>query len=196
MNRSIVTVTQVALPKELLWFFDEPPLVGNETSDRYEGAFLAIAKAVRPTDLVAWLFIKDITDLAWETRRERSVKTQIIKNLQKEVVGELLCSSFLGNIAIFSDAIEKGNSWENDAKAREEIDAELLKNGHSPTSILAQAYERGANQIDAIDKRIASYELRRLLIIKESALHCERLARRLEKSSSDAIEGEFTEVAK
>jgi hypothetical protein len=195
MSQALVAATPIKLPRELLWFFDDPPLVGNETSEQYEIVFAATANAVEPRDVIAWLFVKDIVDLAWETRRERIVKTQIIKNWQKEIVGELSNDSFLGNSPLFNNAAAKANSWENDANARQVIDQELRKKGHSPFSILAMAYERGANQIDAIDKRIASYELRRILIIREANIHCERLARRLDKLRVDAIDGEFAEAA-
>ena len=53
---------------------------------------------------------------------------------------------------------------------------------------------RGAGEIDAIDKRIARYELRRNEILKQIALRNERKAQRLAKASSDIIDGEFTEA--
>jgi hypothetical protein len=59
---------------------------------------------------------------------------------------------------------------------------------------LARAYQRGAGEIDAIDKRIARYELRRNEILKQIALRNERKAQKLAKASSDIIEGEFTEA--
>ena len=62
-------------------------------------------------------------------------------------------------------------------------------------SVLARAYLRGAREIDAIDKRIALYELRRSAILKEIGLRSERKSQKLAKASSDFIEGEFTEAA-
>ena len=75
------------------------------------------------------------------------------------------------------------------------IDAKLKEKGHDPHSVLARAYRRGARDIDAIDKRIALYELRRNGILKEIGLRSERKAQKLAKASSDVIEGEFTEAA-
>ena len=66
---------------------------------------------------------------------------------------------------------------------------------HGPDSVLAKAYTRGARDIDAIDKRIALYELRRSAILKEIGLRSERKAQKLDKASSEVIEGEFTEAA-
>jgi len=48
---------------------------------------------------------------------------------------------------------------------------------------------------DVIDKRTASYEYRRNATLREMDLRSERMARLLEKASSDVIDGEFTEAA-
>ena len=61
--------------------------------------------------------------------------------------------------------------------------------------MLAQAYLRGAREIDAIDKRIALYELRRNTILKEIGLRSERKAQKLAKATSGIIDGEFSEAA-
>lgn len=59
----------------------------------------------------------------------------------------------------------------------------------------AQAFINGAAQIDAIDKRIATYELRRLTTYRELERISDRLAQRVEKAANDFIEGEFSEAA-
>jgi hypothetical protein len=193
MGRSLVTTKPVKPPKELAWFFDDPPLVGNETTEHYESVFFAIAQAAHPSDGIAWLFVKDITDLAWETRRERMVKTQIIKSSQMEVVSRLMDKS--GFYLAMAGISEDGLRWSSDANARQQIDQELAKRGHGEISIMAMAYESAADQIDVVDRRIASYELRRISIVKEASLYNEKLARRLDQVSSDIIDGEFSEAA-
>jgi len=62
-------------------------------------------------------------------------------------------------------------------------------------AVLAQAYRRGASHIDAIDKRIASYEARRIGIVREIERRNERFARDLDTASSSVIDGEFSEAA-
>jgi hypothetical protein len=85
--------------------------------------------------------------------------------------------------------------WASDPDARRRIDLKLEEKGHDTDSVLAQAYLRGARDIDAIDKRIALYELRRNAILKEIGLRSERKAQKLNKASLDIIDGEFTEAA-
>jgi hypothetical protein len=66
---------------------------------------------------------------------------------------------------------------------------------HTASAILAQAYIRGAVQIDAIDRRIAGYERRRDANLKEAGLWNDRLARQLDQANTAIIDGEFTEAA-
>jgi hypothetical protein len=154
-----------------------------------------------PADSIDWILLKDLVDLAWEMRRERRMKVEIIKLNQKEVVAELLKSTFdktdrLGSALnrIF-DAPAKAQLWASDPDARRRIDLKLEEKGHDTDSVLAQAYLRGTRDIDAIDKRIALYELRRNAILKEIGLRSERKAQKLDKASSEVIEGEFSEAA-
>jgi hypothetical protein len=54
---------------------------------------------------------------------------------------------------------------------------------------------RGGTQIDAVDKRIAGYERRRDVILREAGLWNDRLLRQLDQATAAFIEGEFTEAA-
>jgi hypothetical protein len=62
-------------------------------------------------------------------------------------------------------------------------------------SMLAKGYILGDYDIDVIDKRIASYEYRRNTALREMYLRSEKMARLLEKASSEVIDAEFAEVA-
>ena len=93
------------------------------------------------------------------------------------------------------EAYEAASQWARDPKARRRIDKELAELGHDAPSILSMALEDNDSRIDAFDKRIASYELRRIAALRAIEQYSEKLARRLEAASSEIIEGEFTEAA-
>ena len=59
----------------------------------------------------------------------------------------------------------------------------------------SRCWPRGAADIDAVDKRLALYEIRRNAILREIALRSERKAQKLDKASLDVIEAEFSEAA-
>jgi hypothetical protein len=201
VNRSLVTTKNINPPKDLEALFENLPLVGRERREEYDAFFSAIAMAEPPSDAIDWLLVKDLVDLSWEIRRERRIKVEIVKLNQTEVVSDLLKSTFNKADRLRSDlnrifgARTEAQLWASDAETRDTIDLKLKEKGHDPDSVLAQAYLRGARDIDAIDKRIALYELRRNAILKEIGLRGERKAQKLAKASSDVIEGEFTEAA-
>lgn len=199
-------------PAGIAELFADPPLVGNESREEYDRLFAAIAAAAKPADAIAWLFVRDITDLSWEIRRERNLKLQIIKTHHEAVVRNRLTppapprASFALELTLWNEidpetakaadkAAKEASQWASDPKARRKIDKELAEMGYSAENIFKSALSAAADSTDAIDRRLASYELRRMAALKTIEYYSEILARRLETVSSDVIEGEFTEAA-
>jgi len=187
-------------PEEFDWLFAEPPLLGSESIEDYLKLRDHLAYAAKPTNLIQWMLLKDYADLTFDIWRERKAKAAIIELKQKEVVLDLLKSTYDGSDAeaahyrIFT-AADDAQKWASNPEKRAEIDAVLAKRGHLPSAVQAQAFINGAAQIDAIDKRIATYELRRLTAYRELERIGDRLAQRLEKAATEFIEGEFSEAA-
>lgn len=206
MNRAVVKLSRVKPPAGLAKLFADPPLIASETREDYDSLFDAIAAAAKPKDAIAWLFVRDITDLSWEIRRERSQKLQVIKSAQEDEVRGLLTPtrSFTGELKLFDvqevdpaaeKIAEEIRQWSTDPKARRKIAKKLADMGYDAAEILTRALNEAADCIDAIDRRIATYELRRMAALRAIEHYSETLARRLEALSSEAIEGKFTEAA-
>jgi hypothetical protein len=173
------------------YFFDEAPLIGNERYEEFEGLFVAIANAMKPTDFISWQCVGRITDLSWYIRRERILKNEIIKLHHKQIAAELLDDFYNPMLGI----PEEIRRWECDPTMRKEVNQRLAEKGHLPDSVLAQAYMRGAADIDAIDRRIASHELRSIMILREVRIYSARLARQIDKARSAVIESALQETA-
>jgi hypothetical protein len=180
-------------PTGVAQLFDNPPLVGDEKREDYDKFFLAIAAAVNPVDEIAWMFTWDIAYLSWEIRRERIVKANIVRSSQIDAVRNSL------------EAVEAGKpmriirgktarQWASNPKSRREIDKRLADDGYGQSDILAQAYILGAANIDAIDRRIASYELRRMALVREVEAYNGKFARKLDAASKDVVDAEFTDA--
>ena len=201
MSRSLVETLPFRPPKDLIPFLENPPLVGNETSEQYYSVFAAIVMAVKPKDAVHWLHVRSVVDLTWEHKREAAAKTAVIAMMQKEVILELLKAthddptSLEANVYRIFKVGDEAGQWAINAAARKKIDAGLAAKGYSAQEVLARAYMRGAKQIDAIDKRIASYEVRRMMALREIERRDEKLARRLKETTSEIIDAEFSETA-
>jgi hypothetical protein len=202
MNRSAPKIFRP--PAEIAKLFANPPLIISEKREDYEALFDAISFAAKPADVIAWLYVRDITDLSWEIKRERNLKSQVLKDHYTEQVGECLRSAHpdmrpeLDGKTI--DKIENEvnddmNRWRRDPKAKERIETSLARQGWDVPSIMRQALIDNTEEIDAIDRRIANYELRRMATLRAIENYNEALARRLKAASVDVIEGEFTVAA-
>jgi hypothetical protein len=200
MTQMLVKNPPFNCPDNLAEFLGDPPLVGDETLESYNNFFSAIVASSKPANAIDWLYTRDVADLSWQIRRERAILASVVKSFQTEVVRDLLKSTVDAPDALQAavyrifDASDDALRWTGDPAARKEIDARLAARGYPPSAILALAYMRGANQIEAIDKRIASYELRRVAIVREIDRRSERFARDLDSASS-IIDGEFSEAA-
>jgi hypothetical protein len=174
-------------PSELVKFFSEPPLVGLENKEDFYKLFSAIAAAIKPPDAIAWLFTWDVTCLSWEIKRERAVKAEIIQS----AVGRA-AARFLGLIEALGQQYD-GENYTEIRRFTSEDSAKLADNGYTPSDMLAEAYILGAADIDAIDRRIASYEARRMAVMRAVEAYNEKFARKLE-DARDIVDAEYTDL--
>jgi hypothetical protein len=200
MGRSVAKISSFVPPAELAEIFESAPLVGDEKAEDYNRLSSYMTAAIAPQDVVGWLVVKDAVYWSWEIRRERIVKAGVIKHHQRQIVAGLLKSTAgadrlaASNYRIF-EADADVLRWSTNPKARTEIDERLAAAGHDPASILAEAYIRGANDIDAIDRRIAAYEQRRNSALREAGYRNEYLFNQLKKADTEIIDAEFSEAA-
>jgi hypothetical protein len=173
----------VTIPAELMVLFGDPPLVGNEKRAEYEQLFVALVEALKPVDTLVWIFIRDVTDITWEIRRERKIKAEIINVLETEVMIELVSST---EKKIKPIAYERTvRAWTNNSNERSKIEKKLASYGYDRNYILSQAFIRGADSIGSIDQRLAGYEMRRALILRSAEFHIDSVLRAIEQTSSE-----------
>jgi len=172
MQRALVRRSPVKPPKELAQFFADAPLALNEKREDYENLFAAIAAAAKPADAIAWIFVRDITDLSWEIRREKKLKLQVIKTAEEVAVAKMLTPprpvelEFMAPTPDVEEAEEAARQWASDPKARRRIDKQLAGMDCDAACILSEASSGDSDERDAIDRRIASYELRRMAALR------------------------------
>jgi hypothetical protein len=183
----------VAPPIELAKFFIDPPLVGLENREDFYRFFSAISAAIKPPDVIAWLLTWDVVCFSWEIRRERTVKADIIKSAQLRAAAR-----FLGRIEDIGEKYDLNEDLEQGYKEVKLFTskhfAKLADNGYEPSDILAEAYIIGAADINAIDRRIASYEIRRMAAMRAVENYNEKFARKLDTASEDIADAEFTDL--
>jgi hypothetical protein len=173
MSAGVPVNHPLKLPKELVYLFDEAPLVGGERREDYTELLQAIAKAMQPVDFIGWQCVGHITDLSWSIRRERRVKNEIVKHYEKDDFGNAMIMARVG------DAHGRDPRYQADYHGEKK---------QTRSSALAAAFMRGASDIDAIDRRIAAYEARIIMILREARLYTDALIRRIEQARSYDID--------
>lgn len=197
MSRAVTKKSPPRLPKEVAEFFEYPALIGDEKREDYDRFSSAVTDSIEPSDVVHWVLVSELIALCWEIKRERKIKVGIIRNAELSVATKILkkIETEAGNNPLRIRELDSFvRLWSTDAEARRLGDERLFSQGYDQSSIWAQAFVDGAENIDAVDRRIASYERRRSSLFKDIAEYSASLARRLETTTSSVIEGEFTDV--
>jgi hypothetical protein len=189
------------IPAEITKLLGEPILWRGESRERYDAMLLGIAISVGAHDIVDWLSVKDVTDQVFDYRRLQEIKAASILAKQIEVIEGLLKTTYdpakpMEDITYYiSGARNDARRWASDPEFEKKIDEKLAARGHDSASIRAKAYSLCATELQALDKAIADRELRRMATLREIYRRDEFLARRLEKTSQQIIDGEFSEAA-
>ena len=189
------------IPAEIAKLLGEPVLWRNENRDQYDAILLAVAISVGARDIVDWLWANDVTCLAVDARRLQVAKAALILSKQIQIVEELLKSTYdpkdayTDTLYNISDARNEARRWATDPDFGARIDERLAARGHDGASILGKAYSLCAAELQGLDKSIADREFRRMAILREVQRRDDFLARRLEKTSQQIIDGEFSEAA-
>src|SRR6266566_3405887 len=90
MNSKLEVMPAPKIPPEIRALLGEPPLLISEDPGAYEFLLATFANAVRPTDPIEWIHVKDCVDLTWEIQRIRRAKAGIIDVARKEALRSIL----------------------------------------------------------------------------------------------------------
>ena len=79
VSRGDLVLSTKKLPVSVRSLFGDPPVLSSEKRKDYENLFCHMAECVKPTDVIEWLWLKDVVDHTWEIRRLRRFKRQLIE---------------------------------------------------------------------------------------------------------------------
>jgi hypothetical protein len=66
------------VPTEVRDLLGKPPLLATEDQNEYEALLAELAHEVKPSDVIEWLWVKDVADLTWEIIRYRRIKAAYV----------------------------------------------------------------------------------------------------------------------
>ena len=179
-------------------FFGPPPLIAGEDPAAYAALRDRVAGVVRPQDILEDIWLRDVVDLTWEVFRLRRLKAHLLQAAAHEGVKTVL-SPLVADQAYYekgSAARELSERWaRREEEAVEEVNACLAEAGLTMDAVMAQTFAAKLDEIERVDRMIASAEARRNLVLREVERHRDTFAAILRRAAEQAEDAEFEETA-
>jgi len=165
--------------------FGAPPLIAGEDGAAY-GEFLArVTAAVAPADFFEEMWARDVVDLAWEVFRLRRLKAELVSCAADEGLERLLARTLQWDVAQ-----ELARRWAaREPRAIKAADRHLARAGLTMESVRARTLAARIEEVERIDRMIASAEGRRSHVMREVERHRAGFAQALRR------EGEIEDAA-
>jgi hypothetical protein len=177
-------------------FWSRPPLLRSENAAEFDRIVQALARDIKPSGAVEEMLVSDIAYLVWDIRRFRRAMVGIvegglvgaIKRLVQELTGEQARTIFDDTMPSDEIALRYSSS----RKVRLEVLELLSEFGLEESAFEAEAVRQRLNELETIEKILASLEERRNKTLAHIAVHRESFARRARESSDRLINVDAT----
>jgi len=165
-------------------------LLENEDTAAYEEIFTRISAVVKPADFLEEIWVRDVVALVWEAFRLRRLKTCLLETAAPHGLARVF-SSFLPD----ATAEEIATGWAGrDGERVKQVEGLLDQTGLTMEHIIAETLAYRIDDIERIDRMIASAEQRRSAMLREVDRHRASLAARLRLASDEVVQAEFEDV--
>jgi len=165
-------------------------VLDNEDPSAYEEIFARISAVVKPADFLEEIWVRDVVALVWEAFRLRRLKTCLLETAAPHGLARVL-SPFLPQTTVR----EIVTGWAGrDSERVEQVEGLLDQAGLTMEHIIAEALADRIDDIERIDRMIASAEQRRGAMLREVDRHRASLAARLRLASDEVVQAEFEDV--
>jgi hypothetical protein len=165
-------------------------ILKGEDEAQYHRILEEVTRSVRPADIIEHFWVRDVTDLLWEALRLRRLKGSLLHAATRQGLTKVL-DPLVGfmKVKALADGWFGGKQW-----AKQEVDQLLKEAGLSFDIVIAEGLAAKLNDIERIDRMIASAEARRNAVLREISRHRDAVAARLARASEAIEEAEFAEV--
>ena len=183
------TTAAASLPQRAgrLALFGPPPLLEGEDTAAYDDLLVRISGAVKPTDIFEEIWIRDIVDLVWEAFRLRRLKANLMKAVAHKGLREIL-EPLMGSLHAPDLAI----AWATrERTAIKRVDELLASAGMTMDAVMAQTLSLKLNDVERIDRMIATAEGRRNAILRELDRHRTTWGQNLRRTVQEIEEAEI-----
>jgi hypothetical protein len=182
-------------PDEILGIWENAPLLASENSVQYQQLLDALANEVAPTDVVEWLWIKDIADLTWEVIRLRRFKAIFLNNLFLEELDDQIENAigYEKAVPIWKRSGKLAIKWLANPTAtdvKRKLDRLLERCGLDVDRIFATTSISALRSLEPLERVLASAELRRNNALHQIEYRRHASGRVMRQASDTMIENE------
>ena len=194
---------ETLVPAEIRDMLGKPPLLATEDPNQYDALLTELAREVRPSDFIEWLWVKDIADLTWDIFRYRRIKASYVDGrfrsalvqqlnlaLQRDKRASDKSALSFNRDRILDEANKLANDFIANANTKEKRDKWLKAHGVNAESITATSFDAAVDKLEAIERMLASVEYRRNNALQEIEGRRNASGRALRQTSDQIIEGE------
>jgi hypothetical protein len=165
-------------------------VLDNEDPAAYDEIITRISAAVKPADFLEEIWVRDVVALVWEAFRLRRLKTCLLETAAPHGLARVF-SSFLPHATLNEIAV----GWaRRDGERVKQVEGLLDQTGLTMEHVIAETLADRIDDIERIDRMIASAEQRRGAMLREVDRHRASLAARLRLASDEVMEAEFEDV--
>src|SRR5262245_42098698 len=171
-------------------FFGPPPLLDGEDPAAYDDLLARVSGAVKPSDILEEIWVRDIVDLSWEVSRLRRLKADLIAT-----TAHVGLQQVLEPLSDWSSSTTLSQAWaKRDANAIKEVDELLASAELTMDAVMAQTLALKLDEIERIDAMTMRAEARRNVALREIDRHRASVAQALRRAVNDIEDAQFEEV--
>ena len=187
-TKKLVAAAAQKAPAEI---FGPPPLIAGEDSSRYDELVTRLFAAVRPKDVIEEMVVRDVAYHDWEMQRLRRMKSGLFASgLQASLVAKLLSAPKIKE-SMARDLAQRYVA--GDTSAAEKVDKILASAGITVDAAIANTMTVRLHDFEAIERLIASAELRRYTALRELERRRSALAE-ARRREEEAVDADFEDV--
>ena len=141
------------------------PLLLTESKDEFNLIRDNLNDQIKPRGIIEQMYVEDVTYLVWEILRLRRSKAAIInlafRDALTEIVMQLLRKPGEYKHELKDRAEDLAREWFSDSNVRKQISELLQEFDLDETALEAEAFRKSADDLEGIDRLMASAEARR-----------------------------------
>jgi hypothetical protein len=174
------------------------PLLITESKDEFDQIRNALFDQIKPRGILEQMYVEDIACHAWEILRLRRGKVAIVNMAVRAALARVITQALLEPGGSYRDVAKRAEElaykWFSDPDVKNQIAGLLQKFGLTETAIQAEAFRKSADDLERIDRLMASAEARRDKALVCIAQYRADFGALLRESSDRLVEGKVLNI--